>query len=382
MKINFNNIYINQNNQNIINILNNKISLNKILFLENIKLKTDIDDIPYNKWKIIRSICSDYEIVGNNKIHQNHKIKEISTISRAYFKLLEILNIYENFFNLKQRKKPLLIDCLCEAPGGFIKCIYDYRNNTQDKYKTISIKDDKNNLIQWNIKNIKNLKIINGDENKNHNGNIYNPEILDFYIKSHNKKVDLVTADGGILLDGFRENYKSNYHINLFICELYIALKILKKNGIFILKTYELSTKIMVDFLIILNNLFLNVKINKPKTSREMNNEKYIICKNLKNNIEYIKTHLWNTINYLWNNNNKLLINLISNKDLYHYRYLMNIFEKIDYQNLDIQNNKLKYAIHLKNKNIDELKNILKDKKNFHFKNAYRWFKINNLDIS
>ena len=372
--------YINKDNNNIENILKNKIFLNKKLFFENNNLKTNIDDIPYNHWKIIRSICSDYEIVGNNKIHQNYKIKEINSVSRAYFKLLEILNIYEKILEIKNKNRPLLIDCLCEAPGGFIKCLYDYRNNEEDKYKTISLKDDKNNLINWNIKNIKNLEIIYGNK-KNDNGNVYNPNIINAYIKNHEQKVDLVTADGGMLLKNFKENYKSNYHINLFLSELYIACKILDKNGIFILKVYDLSSKVMIDFLIILNNIFSNIRIIKPKTSREMNNEKYIICKNLKNNINEITKNIWNIIKYLWNNQNQLLINILSIDTVNNHLKLVNLFKNIDFNNLIIQNKKLKYAIKLKDLKLVELKKILKYKKIEHFKNAYKWFKINNIEI-
>lgn len=374
--------YINQDNKNLKSILNSKIFINSKLFFENNKLKSQIDNIPYNIWKIIRSICSDYEIVGNNKIHQNYKIKEIHSVSRAYFKLLEILNIYENIFKLNDKKGPLLIDCLCEAPGGFIKCLYDYRNNKEDIYKTISLKNSKDNQINWNLKDINNLEIIYGDETKNHDGNIFNPSIIFNYIKRHKKKVDIVTADGGMLLTELKENYKSNFHIQLFLCELYIAMKILKQNGIFILKCYDLSPKIMIDFLIMLNNIFENVRIIKPKTSREMNNEKYIVCKNLNKNINYIENKIWSIIKHLWNNPNDLLINILSQETIKSYTHLIKIFQKIDYNNLSIQNNKLKYAISLKFLDLYELKDILRNKKSEHFKNAYKWFKKNNIMIN
>ena len=379
--MNFNINYITKDNSNIKNILNNKIFLNRKIFLENNILKTQIDDIPYHNWKIIRSICSDYEIVGNNKIHQNYKIKEIISISRAYFKLLEVLNIYEKIIDIKNKKNKLSINCLCEEPSRFIKCLYDYRCNENDIYKTISLKNDKTNLIEWNIKNIKNLEIIYGNKKK-HDGNIFNPEIINAYIQKHDEKVDLVTADGGMLLQTFQENYKSNYHIHLFLSELYIASKILNKSGVFILKVYDLSPKVMVDFLIILNNMFGNVRIIKPKTSREMNNEKYIVCKSLNQNIGYIQKNIWNILKHLWNNKNDLLINILSKDTINNHKNLIDIFKRIDLNNLIIQNKKLKYAIELKKLRVFELKSILKNKKSFHFKNAYKWFKLNNIEIN
>lgn len=372
--------YINKDNKDIKSILDKKIFINRDLFFENNRLKSEIDDIPYYNWKIIRSICADYEIVGNNKVYNNNMTKNINSISRAYFKLLEILNINENNFNIKNKEK-LNISCLCEAPGGFIKCLYDYRNNQNDIYKTISLKDYKDNKIDYNINNINNLEIIYGDNNKNNDGNIFNPEIINSYIKKHKSKVDIVTADGGMLLKDYQENYKSNFHIQLFISELYISMKILKTEGIFILKCYDLSSKVMIDFLIILNNIFKNVKIYKPKSSREMNNEKYIICNNLKENINYIEEKLWEIINNLWNNPDIILLNILSYKTIINYKYLINIFKRIDYNNLSVQYERLRYAISLKYLNNYDLKQILKKRKKEHYKYAYKWFKLNNIKI-
>ena len=290
--------------------LENNIIINKKLFLENIIHKNRINDIPYYKWKIIRSISHDYEMIGNNRIHNISLLNDNNIISRAYYKLYEILNTFEPKFKLKSKEK-MYISCLCEAPGGFIQCLRNYRKNLNDKYISISKINDKNNKIDWKV-NLKNLQIIYGDNDKNNDGNLYNPIIINSYIKSHTQKVDLVTSDGGLLMNGNKENYKSNFHINLYLSQLYVACKVLKNDGIFILKIYEISQKIMIDFLMIVNNLFENVEIIKPKTSRQMNNEKYLVCYNKKLNCEHIEKTIFKIIEELWNDKNKLLINLVS----------------------------------------------------------------------
>lgn len=378
--MNFNIIFEDKNSKNINNILKNNIFLNKEIYYENINLKKNIDLIPSYIWKIIRSITTDYEYIGNNRIHDIKELKEINSISRAYFKLLEILNMNEYRFNLKS-KKELSISCLCEAPGGFVKCLYDYRNNKNDKYKTISLKDDKDNLIEWDINNLKNIEIIHGDKNKNHDGNIFNPDIIKYYIDKHKEKVDIVTADGGMRLNDLEENYKSIYHMQLFLSELYIAMKILKIDGIFILKIYELSSKVMVDFIIMLNNIFKKVNIVKPKTSREMNNEKYIIChflKNDQNKIKNIGDKILKILEQMWVNKNLLLLNILNNDEIDNNKNLIKLFDKIDYINLNIQYNKLIYALSLKNMNIKQLKYILyNERKKTHYYNAYKWIRYN-----
>lgn len=368
--------YINKNNKNIKNILLNNIYIHHNLYKINNNYKNEINNIPIDKWKIIRSISNNYEIIGNNRIHQNDKLKNYNIISRAYYKLLEILNIFESTLKIKE-KKNMEISCLCEAPGGFIQCLYDYRENKKDNYKTISKKDDKYNKIDWKI-SIENLEIIYGEKEED-DGNLYNPEIIKYYINKHKKKVDLVTADGGLLLNGYEENYKSNYHIKLYLCELYVALKILKNDGIFILKIYEMSQKIMIDFLILLNELFINVKIIKPKTSRDMNNEKYIICYNKKMNTRYHEEKILKIINTLWENKDLLLINLLKEDYINKNVLLLNILKNIEYNNLIKQNQKLKNAIMMKNLSKDDLKYKLKNIKNIHYKYAYNWLTINNL---
>jgi len=368
--------YINRKNKNIINILNDNIKIHKKLYDENNIYKKKIDDIPYDKWKIIRSISNDYEIIGNNKIHNNYEIKKHISVSRAYYKLLEILNIFENTLKIKKQKN-MTFSCLCEAPGGFIKCLHDYRKNNDDFFYTISKKDDKYNKIDWNIKNIKNLNILYGEKDYN-NGDIYNPKIINYYINKHKKKVDLVTADGGLLLNNEEENYKSIYHIQLYLCQIYIALNILKLDGIFILKIYDITQKVTLDIIILLNYYFDNVKIIKPKTSREMNNEKYIICyKKNNNNSNLIK--IYKIIKKLWEDKNLLLINLLTDNSYNDNSYLIKTLSKIEYKNLIRQNIKLKQAIYLKDNDKNDLKILLKEKKRLHFNYAYKWLKLNKL---
>lgn len=367
--------YMYSNDKNIENILYDNIIIHKDLYQENIKYKNLLNNVPYHHWKIIRSILHDYEIIGNNRIHEIDIFKNYDIISRAYYKLLEILNTFEKTLKIK-KKETMNISCLCEAPGGFIQCLRDYRKNDNDKYISISKKDDEQNKIDWKI-NFNNLKIIYGD-NEDNDGNLYNPKIIEYYINSHKEKVDLVTADGGLLLNGYEENYKSNFHIKLYLCELYIALKILKDDGVFILKIYEMSQKIMIDFLILLNTLFLNVKIIKPKTSRQMNNEKYVICYNKKSS-KQIEKKLFEIINKLWLNKNLLIKNLL-NKDYFQKNnYLLKIFEEIELRNLIKQNKKLKESIDLKDCTKEELKYNLKNKKNIHLKCAYKWVSNNSI---
>jgi len=358
--------------------LNKNIIINKELYFETIQLKLGIDNIPFDKWKIIRSISTDYEMIGNNRIHNIEELKRYNIISRAYYKLWEILKKYEKTFELYKRSQ-INIGCLAEAPGGFVQALIHYRNRYyNDNITAISLYENKKN-IKWGLKTNK-YKIIYGDPEKNHDGNLYNPEIIEYYINSHKNKLDLITADGGMLLTGYKENHKSQYHLQLFLCELYISLKLLKNNGIFILKVYELCSQSMIDFMIIINKLYKKVNIFKPKTSREMNNEKYIICRELKpttdHQVELIK-ELKKIIIHLWENPKKIIKSFLTKKEVEKNNNLIKIIKSIEQRNLLQQKEKLKTAIIYKNKTKDELKFLLKEKQPLHIDMAYKWYREN-----
>jgi cap1 methyltransferase len=67
------------------------------------------------------------------------------------------------------------------------------------------------------------------------------------------------------------------------------ALCLQKTNVFFILKVFDIFTTTSVHLLYLLNLVYSEVYIYKPKTSRPTNSEKYIICKNFKlNNREHL----------------------------------------------------------------------------------------------
>jgi 23S rRNA U2552 (ribose-2'-O)-methylase RlmE/FtsJ len=372
----FNITYTNiNNNKNLFYQLNKNIIDNKKLFYDINEIKKEIDYVPYYKWKIIRSIVTKYEMIGNNSLHNIRNLHEINCISRAYFKMFEILHKYEKELNIK-REEPMRISGLAEAPGGFIQCMINYRNNEKDDITGISLKDSKDNKIDWTLKN--DVKIIYGDESKGHDGNLYNPEIINYYCDYYkDNKADLVTSDGGFLLNKNQENFKGQYHMNLFISEIYIALKILKEKGSFVIKVYELCFKSMVDILVILNMVFKKVDLVKPKTSREMNNEKYIVCLDYKENID-INKKLFEIINNMWENKNKLIINNILNLNKEQWN-IVRKYKNFCIGKLNHQFYKLQEGISYKHCHIKELNYILRGMEHEKYNNALSWINENKI---
>lgn len=349
--------------------LDNTVCINKALFNKLCKSRHYLDDIHHYKWRIIRSIISNYEFVGC-KTNLFDKLRDIQPVSRAYFKLWEILKCNENVFTFDKKKK-MRIACLAEAPGGFIQCMINYRKGHEDNITGISLKNGEDNKIDWVISN-PNIKLLFGNAKKNHDGNLYNPDILNYYCNYYKKVgADLVTADGGINLRENEENYKGLYHIQLFLAEVYVALKILKKGGVFILKIYELCFKPMLDLMKILGEHFESVDVYKPKLSREMNSEKYVVCTGYKKCSKETLSNIMNIISHLWLNKNLLVGNiLVEQKHSSKLTYLSDKFLMYQVNKLNIGLNYTKYRI-------KELKVILNSKYLNKMENANKWIKYN-----
>jgi 23S rRNA U2552 (ribose-2'-O)-methylase RlmE/FtsJ len=271
-------------------------------------------------------------------------------INRAYYKCWEIINKYNITVNSPEKME---ICNLCEAPGGFIQAIYDHRmryHEISDNFIGISLlnSDDKN--FRWanqfkyfakiNFKIYRDSSINNksiNDENNNNN-NILNPIVIETFIKSFGeKKCDLVTGDGGLYVKDELQNYKEIYHSNLFFSEIFIALNVLKEGGNFILKIYDITTQITLDFLQLLFEHFESVNIFKPETSRIFNSERYVICTYFKGIDKRKLDYLFCIIEESWYNKSKILFNIYENG----YKYDEKIINIISKTNSYILNKQL-----------------------------------------
>ena len=360
--MNFNPAYFNKEKRP-----NGTVCINKTLFKKLCRSRQYLDDIHHYKWRLIRSIISNYEFVGC-KTEQFDKLKNINPVSRAYFKLWEILKTNEKTFGFDKKDK-MRISCLAEAPGGFIQCLIDYRKENKDNITGISLKDGEDNKIDWVVSN-PNIKLLFGDQKKGHDGNLYNPVILKYYCNYYKKNgADLVTADGGINLQHDEENYKGLYHIQLFLAEVYVALKILNEGGVFILKIYEMCFKPMMDILKILDENFESVDICKPKLSREMNSEKYVVCSGYKKCSQETLDNLMIIITHLWKNKNLLVGNILKEQE--HSARITYLSERF----LKHQLTKLNYGLDYTTYRIKDLKVTLNSKYVKKMRNANKWIK-------
>tara|TARA_Y200000002_G_scaffold248024_1_gene205379 strand:+ start:7681 stop:8856 length:1176 start_codon:yes stop_codon:yes gene_type:complete len=229
-------------------------------------------------WDMFKKYTNPYEFVHSNIPNKKKSISKYKPLSRSYFKMLEILNVFKFSFAEK-----INTFHLAEGPGGFIEAISNFRKNNNDFYVGMSLLDDKNdpNIPSWKksdafLKQNPNVYIEKGKDNT---GDIL---ALNNFLSCKEKymsSVDFITADGGFDFSSDFNKQEININKLLFAQSVY-AIVMQKKGGSFVLKIFDCFMQHTVDIIYLLSSFYEKVYIMKPNSSRYANSEKYLICKN------------------------------------------------------------------------------------------------------
>tara|TARA_A100001015_G_scaffold48600_1_gene53691 strand:- start:987 stop:2159 length:1173 start_codon:yes stop_codon:yes gene_type:complete len=349
------------------------------------KYLTEIEKFSISEWDLYRDLCNDYEFIGINK-NQIEKLKKLTKVeiitilkfkplTRAYFKLWEILHNFEFIpKNISCTNVCLMSSNLAEAPGGWINAIIDYEKkynpNQLSKHKLIGI--SLKSSLKFNLKEHNYLKKFNQQIEINYglgDGDLTNPKnILEYAKRFKNNKAHIVTADGGIGGDNY--NDKEYLNSKLIFGEIIAALMVQKIDGNFVLKTYSLYTNLSIQLLNILQNYYQEVYITKPVTSRPANDELYLVCLKFKG-INTAESNELIKILTTWNNlkSNQYLVSILeSNQTI---KEISNFNKK--YTKIQIEN--LKKILNSQNMTQKEMK-LQIDKM---YKNAKDWYQKYNI---
>lgn len=241
-------------------------------------------------------------------------------INRAYYKMIEMM---DQVISMGKKR----IACIAESPGGFIQALIHQRtrdansellvNPTHDKITGISISIDGNGtwsklrkLLQSKYNDVlvdselqqssdKTLVTLIGDSGNE--GDILIEENRQRFVDHFDEKADLVTADGGFERDKSESDTEEMDTSKLIMAEISMALNVQAPGGSFVLKIFDMATKVSVGFLTILSYCYDNVSVFKPHTSRHASSEKYVICRGYKlpaEELEDITKVLENIIDY------------------------------------------------------------------------------------
>lgn len=261
----------------------NSILINKTLYKYLNMIKQQIE-CRIEQWDKYKRCTNPYEYIHSIIPNTKQSVSTIKPISRSFFKMIEICNSL-SLLNVLSPTEPCKSFHLAEGPGGFIEALAYMRKNKQDTYYGMTLIDDNNqNVPGWRkskyfLLNNPNVIIEAGIEG---NGDLTKANNLKYCYDTYNGQMDIITGDGGF---DFSFQYPNQEQIStkLILCQIAFAIAMQKMGGTFILKMYDTFTRISLDLLFLLSNLYEQVHIIKPNTSRFANSEKYIVCKGFRN---------------------------------------------------------------------------------------------------
>jgi len=258
-----------------------EVYINKSLSQYLNRVKEEIDAY-INEWDEIKKRTNPFEYIHTTIPHTKNSISKIKPISRSFFKMVEICNIFHLLDGYKDNN--IKTFHLAEGPGGFIEAMVYMRNNPKDIYYGMTLLDSSNTKVPgWRkaesfLSKNKNVIIERGADNT---GNLYKPDNLKYCRKKYGNSMELITADGGFDFSIAFEKQES-LALRLIFSQIAFAITMQKHKGSFILKVFDIFLRSTTELIYLLSCFYEKVYIIKPHTSRYANSEKYIVCKYFK----------------------------------------------------------------------------------------------------
>lgn len=259
-------------------------SINKNLNHELISWKNRINDD--DQWDHFKKYTNKYEMIFASK----NNFLQKKTISRAYFKLWEMIHDFNIFNNLVEYKTAHI----AEGPGGFIECLVDYFKKYCINYSEIhgiTLKSHEKKIPCWKLSKAfalsNRIKLF-----QKNNGNLYNIQNITEFV--HHVGVGtchFITGDGGFDFSAdFNNQEKQSFR--LMISQVYTALCLQKRQGHFILKVFDIFSLETIQIISLCASCYEEFFVIKPNTSRPANSEKYILFSKFKESNDAVKNTL------------------------------------------------------------------------------------------
>lgn len=237
-------------------------------------MKGCIDKCP-EAWDSVKRLTNPYEYIHTPPPQSRHAIAKKNPCSRAYFKMVELLN-----YTTADPKEGLVSFHLAEGPGGFIEALIDSRPGMPDKHYGMTLLSDESGVPGWKKgsyfinENPDRVEVVAGADGT---GNLFSIGNLGALVTQLAATCDLVTADGGV---DFSSNYADQEltAFPLILAEVCYALCLQREGGSFVIKMFDTILSQTVDIIHILCAHYTEVAVHKPCTSRVGNSERYIVC--------------------------------------------------------------------------------------------------------
>lgn len=238
-------------------------------------------DTRETEWEQIKHNINPLEFVFT--FIKGESVSRVIPVSRAFFKMIEILHLIQDF-----PEHPIRTLHLAEGPGGFIQALNWTRRN-------IGIMDD---MTGWTLpkgnawKKLEEVSLSWTSKPVTKLGNLLLKQVRDDIINRYSReKAFFISGDGGF---DFSDNYESQERLALplVLAQSLVGIQCLQDNGIFVLKIFDCYTLPTIQLLWVLWKVFKGFRIIKPQTSRACNSEKYVIARGFRGITEQLQNFI------------------------------------------------------------------------------------------
>ncbi|KAF8931084.1 FtsJ methyltransferase domain-containing protein 2 [Haplosporangium gracile] len=252
-----------------------------------VESKKKLRAVPQDVFGRARQRCNPYELVGSSIFMNRASVKLASIDSQLALTATKEDPSIGSESELNEDSKTFRFVDLCSGPGGFSEYLL-WRKHTWGEHArgwAMTLKGDLDFQIEKFHKDAAvqdNLRIFYGRDGT---GDILNQENIDAFAalveqQTNNLGVGLVSADGGISVDG-DEAVQETLLQRLILCQILTMFMTLQKGGDFVVKVFDIFTPVTAGLVWILSRNFEKICVMKPLTSRPMNSERYVVCRHL-----------------------------------------------------------------------------------------------------
>ena len=251
------------------------------------EIKAQIEECGEEVWDSVKKYTNPFEFIHTAIPNcKTYTVSKLRPLSRSFYKMIELC---ATFFNSLFDLKRMTSFHLAEGPGGFIEALVHIRSrqfpDTQhDVHIGMTLLNQDTSCPGWKkskgfLEMHRNRVCI--ETGADGTGNIISLKNFEHCVSKYQNTCEFITADGGFDFSCDFNNQESMVSC-LLAAEMGFALALQKTGGHFILKVFDTFTKPTIDILYVLCNLYKEVFVSKPCTSRHANSERYIVCKHFR----------------------------------------------------------------------------------------------------
>ena len=251
------------------------------------EIKAQIEECGEEVWDSVKKYTNPFEFIHTAIPNcKTYTVSKLRPLSRSFYKMIEL---YATFFNSSFEPTHMTSFHLAEGPGGFIEALVHLRSRQfpdaqADVHYGMTLLNQDASCPGWKkskgfLEMHRNRVCI--ETGADGTGNIISLNNFEHCVSKYQNTCEFITADGGFDFSCDFNNQESMVS-RLLAAEMGFALALQKTGGHFILKVFDTFTKPTIDILYVLCNLYKEVFVSKPCTSRHANSERYIVCKHFR----------------------------------------------------------------------------------------------------